>query len=128
MKIPRIHNEPDILTRRKSKHYSASSAAQRPVAADIGGNMNTASHPLLTWFGRVPNHYELYPLPANIEPRNEHARIGVTGENGTVYIFEFDFTPPGVAFGLDPNISRRARVEYCKALHSDRYGNTCICR
>lgn len=88
--------------------------------------MNTSLHPLLMWFGRIPNHYELYPLPVGVKAGVDHTRIGITGENGKVYIFEFDFTPPGMAEGLAANFSRCARVEYYRTLHRNRYGNTCV--
>ena len=96
------------------------------VAADMGGTMNTPLHPLLTWFGRTPSHYELYLLPAGVKAGVDHTRIGITGENGKVYIFEFDFMPPGMAVGLAANLSRCAMVEHYRTLHRNRYGNICI--
>ena len=51
-------------------------------------------HYLLDWFGRVPDHYELYPLPSGITPGKESTRVGMTMENGKVLIFEFDFSVP----------------------------------
>ena len=51
-------------------------------------------HPLLEWFGRVPDHYELYPLPDDRKKGVESARISMTMEDGKVLIFEFDFVAP----------------------------------
>lgn len=51
-------------------------------------------HPLLEWFGRVPDHYELYPLPDDRRGGQEYARIGMTLGTGEVLIFEFDFSVP----------------------------------
>ena len=50
---------------------------------------------LLKHFGRVPEHYTLYPLPDDKRGSQEYACIGMTIETGEVLLFEFDFTVPG---------------------------------
>lgn len=62
-------------------------------------NDSAKVHPLLKWFGRVPEHYELYPLPDGRTPEKESDRIGMTTEDGKVLIFEFDFAVPRM-FGI----------------------------
>lgn len=53
-------------------------------------------HDLLTkHFGRVPEHYTLYPLPDEKRGGQEYACIGMTMESGEVLLFEFGFTVPG---------------------------------
>ena len=42
-------------------------------------------------FGRVPEHYTIYPLPDDKRGGQEYARIGMTTETGEVLLFEFDF-------------------------------------
>ena len=51
-------------------------------------------HYLLTWFGRTPDHYALYPLPENQRNGKDISRIGMTLPTGEVNIFEFDFSVP----------------------------------
>lgn len=60
--------------------------------------MNTQQqHELLRkHFGRVPEHYALYPLPDNKRGGQEYACIGMTLATGGVLIFEFDFSVPGI--------------------------------
>lgn len=50
---------------------------------------------LMKCFGRIPQHYTLYPLPDDKRGGQEYSRIGMTLENGEVLIFEFDFPVPG---------------------------------
>lgn len=57
-------------------------------------NNSPSVHPLLKWFGRVPEHYELYPLPDGRTAEKENGRISMTVGNGKVIIFEFDFAAP----------------------------------
>ena len=58
--------------------------------------MNTQQHDILRkHFGRVPEHYTLYPLPDDKRGGQEYACIGLTTETGEVLLFEFDFTVPG---------------------------------
>ena len=52
------------------------------------------NHYLLDWFDRVPDHYELYPLPGGITSGKESTRISMTMENGRILIFEFAFCVP----------------------------------
>lgn len=61
--------------------------------------MSNNIHPLLEWFGRVPDHYELYPLPDNRKGGTEHSRYGMTMEDGKVLIFEFDFCADDISPG-----------------------------
>ena len=52
-------------------------------------------HYLLEWFGRIPEHYTLYPLPDDRQAAKDRSRIGMALETGEVLIFEYDFTVPG---------------------------------
>lgn len=54
------------------------------------------NHYLLAWFGRVPEHYALYPLPECKQAAREKTRISVTTEDHKVSIFEFDFRAPRI--------------------------------
>lgn len=42
-------------------------------------------------FGRVPEHYTLYPLPDERRGGPKYSNYGMTMEDGRVYFFEFDF-------------------------------------
>ena len=57
-------------------------------------NNSPSVHPLLERLGRVPEHYELYPLPNGRTPEKEYGLRSVTVEDGKVMIFEFDFAVP----------------------------------
>ena len=52
------------------------------------------NHYLLDWFGRVPDHYELYALPDGKKAAGVKNRISVTTEDEKVFNFEFDFRVP----------------------------------
>jgi len=53
-------------------------------------------HYLLEWFGRIPEHYTLYPLPDDRQAIavKDRFRIGMTLESGEVLIFEYDVPVP----------------------------------
>lgn len=110
-------------------------------------------HPLLERLGRVPDHYELYPLPDDKKGGEAYSSIVMTMDDGKVFGFEFDFSVDTLELPWSDNKSITekhcqqcktggcpdnedswvcnhaacpAKVEYLKILHEVNYGKMCI--